>query len=204
MTWIIYDAAVVAILAVGFLICWHKGLASSLVGLAAVAASGVAAYVLSGMAAPLVYDALFREKVEQAVGAAAPGASGGIEWLDRIVADTAAGAAQNGLAAAHSTVEGAVRVILGIIIFAAVSVLLSVAAKAFKKINDVPVLGTLNRLCGGVLGLVIGVFVAMLGATVCAVVVAVSGNSLSWLNVDIVDKTYLFSVLYRYNLFVFI
>ncbi len=204
MAWIFYDAAVVAILVVCFLICWHKGLVSSLVGLAAVAASCVAAYVLSGMAAPLVYSALFKEKVEQAIGAAMPGTAGGVEWIDRIIEQTSSGAAQNGLSAAETAIEGAVRVILGIIIFTLVSVLLSIAAKAFRKINDVPLLGTLNRLCGGVLGIVIGVFIALLGATVCAVIVAVSGNSLTWLNVDIVDKTYLFSVLYRYNLLVFI
>ncbi len=198
MTWLIYDGIVAAILFICFIVCWKKGLMSSLVGLIAVAASAAAAYIFSGMLAPLIYDAMFKDKVAAALESASLSSGGGIAWIDNIVKSS------GGLVAAQTLVEGVVRVVVGIILFLVVSLILSLAAKAFTKVNDVPVLGALNRLLGGALGLVVGLCICLVIATVCALVVASTGNNLSWLNVDIIDKTYLFSILYRYNLLVFI
>lgn len=55
---------------------------------------------------------------------------------------------------AQNIVVTITQVIVFLIIFVVASILLSLLSKLFKKINDIPVVGTMNIVLGGVLGLV--------------------------------------------------
>ena len=194
MTWLIYDGVVVAILLLGFFLCWHKGFVSALVDVAALAASGAVAVIVSGLIAPALYGILLQKRVEEALQSA--GSQMSDPWLQSLVST-------NGAKVTEILTSG-IRVVAGVVLFAVAFLLLSLIARAFRGLNRIPVLGSVNRLLGGILGLAIGLVICLVLATAAAIVLLFSDGSIPWLSHDIIDSTYLFSILYRYNLLVFL
>jgi Colicin V production protein. len=87
------------------------------------------------------------------------------------------------------------------VIFIVASIALGIVAQLLQKIiKKVPVIGLANRILGGALGLVIGVVYCYVIVSILAFVIISTGNQNEWVNTGIIEKTYLVSLLYRYNL----
>lgn len=86
--------------------------------------------------------------------------------------------------------------LLCLIIFIICVIIVKTIAKIFKGFYVIPILGTVNSLLGGVLGIIqSGVFLLLLGL-VSSAVIAIIGNSCSWFNNDILNSTYIFKYFY--------
>lgn len=113
---------------------------------------------------------------------------GVLDSLGRVVADTIVGPIAISL----------LQVICCLLIFLICVIIVRLAASLFKGLYAVPILGTVNS----VLGAVVGVFQAAIGIYILAllayIVVSMTGNTLSWLNREIIDNTYLFRWFYRF------
>ncbi len=196
--WVIYDLAILLVLVIAFTSGWLNGLMSALVRLVAFAASAVSAYVFSGQLAPFVYNSFIGEKIEEVINSIQQDMEPSAAFWYKIIT------AIDETAAPEQLIMDAVRLVIGVIIFIIVIMLLSLAARAFKGINKVPILGTVNKILGGVLGLAVGLIICLVLVSITAAVISVSGNKLSWMNISIIDKTYLFSYIYKYNFLQFI
>ena len=69
-------------------------------------------------------------------------------------------------------------------------------ARLLSQFNRVPVLGTVNMLLGGVLGVGQALLFMCLGALILAAAVVSTGNQLDWLNANIMDSTYIWRPFY--------
>lgn len=196
--WVIYDLAILLVLVIAFTSGWLNGLMSALVRLVAFAASAVSAYVFSGQLAPFVYNSFIGEKIEEVINSIQQDMEPSAAFWYKIIT------AIDETAAPEQLIMDAVRLVIGVIIFIIVIMLLSLAARAFKGINKVPILGTVNKILGGVLGMAVGLIICLVLVSITAAVISVSGNKLSWMNISIIDKTYLFSYIYKYNFLQFI
>ena len=196
--WLVYDLVILAVLVIAFSSGWFNGLLASIVRLVAFAASAVAAYVFSGQLAPFVYDSVIGEKVKDVMSSITQNSESSYTFWVRIIE------AMDKTADTEKLISDILRLVIGVIIFIIVVILLSLAAKAFKGINKVPVIGMVNKLLGGILGLGVGLMICLVLVSVVAAVISVTGNQLQWMNISIIDKTYLFTYFYKYNLLQFI
>lgn len=101
-------------------------------------------------------------------------------------------------------IEPAVNMILSGVIWVVSMLILTVIAKtianAFKGLNKVPIIGPVNVLCGGILGILEGAAVVYLAAQAVKLVCILTSDSLMFLNSQTVYKTYLFKYLYDFEI----
>lgn len=206
---LVLDAVLVLILLVGFIAGWRRGFLSALVGAAALAASALLANWGSLQLAEPAYERFVRPRlvalVQQKLAGGASSAGG---LFGRLLAGvtlrtgTAADAAEAVVDAAIApTAQTAVRYVLFLLFFLLLLLVFGLLTKALRAANKAPLLGTANRLFGGVLGLACGVLAAFLYVSLCALVVISTNDTLSWLNTDLISQSRLFSLAYPYNLF---
>lgn len=67
----------------------------------------------------------------------------------------------------------------------------------FGRVYRVPVLGTVNTLLGGILGVLQAGLALFVGALILRLVILISGGGWTWLNEGIMDDTYLWRVFYQ-------
>ena len=91
------------------------------------------------------------------------------------------------------------RTIIFIILFIIISVLLSLIIKATSIINKIPLIGTLNEFLGAIMGLVHGVIVIFVIVIILNMIVALTENSLIFLNESTIDKSFVFSWIYNFK-----
>ncbi len=75
-------------------------------------------------------------------------------------------------------------------------------ARMFRGVNRIPLVGGVNALLGAVLGLIQGLLVVLVLCFVIRMIILLSGNSLSFMNDEVIQDTYLFQYLYRISPFV--
>lgn len=93
------------------------------------------------------------------------------------------------------------RSVMFVIIFIVSLFALKIAESLLTKvINKIPVVGLANKVLGGVMGMVLGFVYSYLAVSLCAIIIVSTNNSLAWLNTGIIDKTFLVSMVYKYNL----
>lgn len=102
-------------------------------------------------------------------------------------------------------IEPLVVAILTVVLFAIVFVILRLIIRIIYKltgiIDRVPVVGLLNGLLGGFLGIFKSLIYLVFIGIGAWIVIVFTGNSLGWLNKDIIDSTYLFYLFYNVNPF---
>lgn len=91
------------------------------------------------------------------------------------------------------------RTIIFLILFILISVLLSFIIKSTSLINKIPIIGTLNELLGGVMGLVQGVVIVFVVVIILNSIITLTENSLIFLNEATIDKSFAFSWIYHFN-----
>ncbi len=194
MAWLVYDILAVMIILVCIFATIHRGFIAAIIGFITLAVSMFLSYMVSGWLAPMVYNKWFMESVHEKLSSGETGVFAGFLSLVE-------GA---GFAQIDETGIAVVRFFMIIFFFVLFFLLLRFLTKAFRKVNKVPILGPINKALGAVLGLVIGVFVCLVAATVIALYIDASGNVNSVLNTAVIDSTYVFKPIYRFNLLNFI
>lgn len=94
------------------------------------------------------------------------------------------------------TIEPLMRAIIYIILFAIMAIIVSWIARFLTRFNSIPILGPINSLLGGAMGIAQAAVIFYLIAFVVGIVVAVTSGSLVYLNNDVISKTYLFKLFY--------
>lgn len=84
------------------------------------------------------------------------------------------------------------------ILFAVILFVLSLIIRATSIINKVPVLGKLNEVLGGVMGILQGVVVIFVIVIGVHLAVSISNNSLIFLNEMTINKSFAFSTVYNF------
>lgn len=91
------------------------------------------------------------------------------------------------------------RTIIFIVLFVVISILLSFVIKATSLINKIPLIGTLNEFLGAVMGLVHGVVVIFVIVIILNMIIALTENTLIFLNESTIDKSFIFSWIYNFR-----
>lgn len=104
---------------------------------------------------------------------------------------------------ADDIIKPAVLVPMRTLIFAAIFVIIVIAvnllAKLFKAVNEIPVIGGINKLLGAVAGFVQAAIVIFLVCIFVQVIVSLTGNEIIFLNTMTIDETYIFKYIYYFD-----
>lgn len=128
---------------------------------------------------------------------------GGQENVIKILEEQTGGIVENlGIAVADFVVQPIVysllQAVICLLIFIFCVIIVKIIAKIFKGFYAIPILGTLNCILGGILGIVqAGVYLLLFGLLADAVV-ALTSNSLSWFNDGILNSTIVFKYFYQF------
>ena len=217
-TALILDITVVVILIVSFCIGWRRGLISSLLQLLGFAISLIAAWIFSRSITTYVYERFVRDKiVDNVSNKLSSSVDGVVEATKGIfgkLADVGAAffdystisedkASELGEKIVDQTiaspVQAVLRAIIFIILFAIFMLIIKLLSRLFKGVNKLPVLGTVNKMGGGLIGIVEGLIMCYLVVVGVSIIITLSADKLLWLNSDIVDQSRLFSILFGYN-----
>lgn len=217
-TSVILDLMVVALIIVGFIIGWRRGFISELLRIVGFAVSLVAAWILSSSVTGWIYEKFVKAKIVGEVSetitntVSGNAVSGGSFWekLGDLGSEIASYATitpeeasklgesfvNNSLAA---PVQAIIRTIVFVILFVVFLLIIKLISRLFKGLNHLPVVGTLNRVLGGILGLAEGAVICYIFVAIAALTVKITGDELLWLNSDLINDSRLFSLLYNFN-----
>ncbi len=208
---LILDVIVAALAVICFIVGWKRGLISTLLGLAGFAIALLGSWWASGKLAAVIYDRFMKDKLVDALSqkiandAVESGTWGVLNGFINKILTGAAGESTG--AASETIVDGMlaepatalVRAILFIVLFLVLLLVVKLIARAFKGLNKVPVIGGVNRIGGGVIGLAEGLLFCYLVVAVVAIIVTLTADSLGWLNTGVIGESRLFSLLYNFN-----
>lgn len=90
------------------------------------------------------------------------------------------------------------------IIFIVVLVVLNLLSKLLKFVNKIPVIGGLNALCGGLVGIVEGVISVFVVCIVVRLITVLGGGTVMFFNAADIDTTFIFKVFYNFDFLNFI
>lgn len=91
-----------------------------------------------------------------------------------------------------------------VIIFSIVLIALNLLSRLLKFVNKIPVIGGLNSFCGGLVGLVEGVFSVFVVCIIVRLITILSGGTIMFFNAADIDSTFIFSVFYNFDFLNFI
>ncbi len=100
-------------------------------------------------------------------------------------------------------IKGLLRVLIFVVLLLILRLIIGPVSELFKNVNKIPIIGPVNALCGGLLGIIEGAVVVVAIALLVRLAVYLNENSLMFLNVETVDKTYLFKYFYHLDLTAF-
>lgn len=92
-----------------------------------------------------------------------------------------------------------IRSIYFIIIFFIVVIIAKICSKFFRKLYRIPLVGPVNRVLGGVLGIGKGIIVLLIITTVIGFFIVFSAGGRWYMNESVIDDTLLFSKIYYLN-----
>lgn len=99
----------------------------------------------------------------------------------------------------YPVIYALLQAIFFLLLFFAIMVLVRSLSKVFRGVRHLPLIGSVNALLGGALGLVQGMVVIFIVTMALRLLVGLTGDSLPLLNSDVVESTYLFRLLYDWN-----
>lgn len=86
-----------------------------------------------------------------------------------------------------------------VIIFFAVSVILSAVAKALEFVNKIPLVGGLNVVLGGAVGILQGLIAVCVVCIIVRVITTLSGGNVMFFNNTAIQESYVFKYFYDYD-----
>ena len=227
----IYDIIVLVIAFACVILAWKKGFASSLVSFGGRIIALAGAYIASIPVANAIYDKLIHNMMVQKIASIIEGAAdadtvagmlaSGFDGLnmpfssffsenltklgDTIAANFASGtdvmADQIVRTVCQPVLVGVFQIILVLILYIILSFVVSVIAKALGIINKVPLIGGLNKILGGVFGLLNAGIWCYILAGVVGLFIGLTNGNIDFMNNQIIDKTVLFKLIYQLSPF---
>ena len=91
------------------------------------------------------------------------------------------------------------RALIFIVLFVIIAIILSIVTKLLKLVNKIPLIGKVNEILGAVAGAAEAVIVVFLVCIFIQVIVALSGNTLIFLNTMTIDETFVFQKIYYFE-----
>ena len=224
----IIDIALLVIILISAIKCFIDGFATSVVKLVGNIAGLVAAWYFSKRWAPMIFEKYFREKMVEKSYAYLQDKTMALNLQELIreftgnlplefFSEFAEKAEELALQITVPTMEMAetvvdtivgpvITVIITLVIFAIgctlFSVVASLLAKLFKAINHIPVIGFANRLGGFAVGAVTGAVYVILISCVLSIIAVVTENSLSFLNIEVINQSKILSLTGLINPFI--
>ena len=216
----IIDIILLVIVLISAIKCFMDGFATSVVKLAGNIAGLVAAWFVSKRWAPMIFENMFRENVVEKTyeyiqnGTRALNVQEMLEEFtgslpvdfvqefvkkaEEISAQIAQPTMETAEMIADVIIGPAVTLIITLVIFALTvavcSVLASLLAKLFRVINKIPVIGFANRMGGFVVGVATGVVYVILISCVLSIIAVVTENSLTFLNMEVINQSKILSM----------
>lgn len=92
-----------------------------------------------------------------------------------------------------------VRALIFTVIFVIILIILTLLTKLFKKINDIPIIGGVNKVLGAVTGLIQGFIVIFVICIFTQLIISLTDNSLMVLNTMTIDETSIFRKIYYFE-----
>ena len=86
-----------------------------------------------------------------------------------------------------------------LLLFFAIMVIVRSLSKVFRGVRHIPLIGPVNSLLGGVLGLVQAAVVILIVVMALNLIIGVTGDGIPYLNNEAISKTYLFRYIYDWN-----
>ena len=214
MTWMVLDGILILIVLFCVASYYRRGFLSALVGIVSMAVALILALWLGGKCAQPVYDGIVRDRLVSAVESKLETQAGGavdslLEGLGTLVGITKEDAAQAGNETAQNIVDTmlqdkamtAIKLVLTLLFFAILYALLRGLEKKLRNMNEIPILGFANKLCGGALGIAVAAFYGFIYISLIALIINMTFDQLTWLNTDVISRTWLLQLVYPYNLF---
>lgn len=93
----------------------------------------------------------------------------------------------------------AVQTVTFTMIFILVLIGLSIAAKLLKFVNKIPLIGGVNSLLGGLLGIVEGLVTVCMACIVVRLITTLSGGNVMFFNNAAIESTYVFRLFYDFE-----
>lgn len=97
-------------------------------------------------------------------------------------------------------VKSILRVLIWIISMFILTIITRVVSNAFENVNKIPIIGPVNAILGGALGLAEGMVLVYVLAQLVRLVCYATSNSLMFLNTETVQKTYVFRHLFYFDI----
>lgn len=219
-TWLLWDILAVVVLFYFVYNSAAKGLIRTLVSFAGYAIAAVSARMLSPIAAEKFYDTIVQDAIHHVIlsrfeKGIEDGASGLAQLLQALpsglqrmisgtsledtlsLADTDVSALVDNIVniALKETVLSILQSLLFLLIFTLSLVLVRHIARAFTGVYKIPVIGTVNTVLGGVVGVLEGVLVLLIAAVLIRLLLNFS-DGFSLMNESIMDQTYIWRAFY--------
>lgn len=220
--WLLWDAGAVLLIASLVRQSAERGFVRTLLGLAGYVVALLVARYGSPYLAELLYENVVRDAIKLVLAGnleealAGGGASAGelvglIPFaLQRIMGgnaeDAAAQALDSGMeqvvetlinAALREPVLSILQGLTFLLLFSLVMLAVRFVSGLFYGVFKLPILGSVNAVLGGIVGVGKAVLVLILVALVAQLVILATGGGYPWLNPQVIDDTYVFRVFYR-------
>lgn len=129
---------------------------------------------------------------------------GGMEGLVKEFGDTIASTADSvGATIADQMLYPIIYTLLQalffLLLFFAIMVIVRSLSKVFRGVRHIPLIGPVNSLLGGALGLIQGAVIVLIVVMALNLLIGVTGDSIPYLNNEAIAKTYLFRYVYDWN-----
>ena len=210
----IYDVVFVVVILVSFLISYKNGLLYSIVSLFKVIGSAIGAGYISKKYALYIYERFFKDAlISKVAQKLADFRDGLIKTFDQDIIGkaiseylekTALGSDLDKISetivndSVQNTVVSGFQIILFILVFIILIILISLLQNILLHTNDIPVLGFMNQLLGGILGALIGLIIIYLISMILSILVE---YNVPYIYQKEIMSSYLFSILYKINPF---
>jgi hypothetical protein len=209
-----YDIMFVAVILVFIAYDFYKEFLYSVVSSLKVGVSAWAGHYVSTRYAAYLYDQFMKEKlIEQVTEKLINFRDGlissfGDDYIGRAISSylkssalggdlskTAESVVAEGL---QETIVNGFQLILFVAVFVLLIIIISIIQGFLTQTNEIPLIGFVNRLLGGIFGALIGLFILMLIAMMCSVLLK---YNVSFIDQQEILSSRLFSILFKLNPF---
>ncbi len=210
----LYDVIFVIVVFFSFCICYKNGLLYSVVSFFKIIGSAIGAGYVSKNYAQILYDKFLKEalisKVSQQLGEFRDGLIDSFDngvigkAISEYLSKTALGSDLDSISknivngSVQDTIVSGFQIIIFIITFIILVVLISFIQNILLHTNEVPILGFMNQLLGGIFGALISLVLLYILAMILNIL---SNYNVPYIYQDDILKSYLFSYIYKLNPF---
>lgn len=129
---------------------------------------------------------------------------GGVDGLAKEFGSTLSGAAESVSATIadqmlYPIIYTLLQALFFLLLFFAIMVIVRSLSKVFRGVRHIPLIGSINSLLGGILGLVQAAVIVLIIVMALNLLIGVTGDGIPYLNNEAIGETYLFRYVYDWN-----